>query len=61
MALQDQIPYLLSIYQVWGQGQRKILILNVIGWAAILVDTALHFILVRWAISLVLYLGAAYT
>ena len=37
----------LSIYQAWGQGQRKIQILNIMAWAAILADTALHFILVR--------------
>ena len=46
-SLLTQVMIALSIYQAWGQGHRKLLILNVVGWAAILADTALHFILVR--------------
>ena len=46
-SLLTQLMIALSIYQTWGQGQRKIQILNIMAWAAILADTALHFILVR--------------
>ena len=46
-SLLTQLFIALSLYQAWGQDKRKLLILNIVAWAAILVDTALHFILVR--------------
>ena len=46
-SLLTQLFIALSIYQAWGQNKRKLLTLNIVAWAAILADTALHFILVR--------------
>ena len=46
-SLLAQLMIVLSIYQAWGQGQRKTQTLNLVAWAAILADTALHFILVH--------------
>lgn len=42
-----QLMIALSLYRFWGQGQRTLMLLNVVAWGAILADTALHFILVR--------------
>lgn len=46
-SLLTQLFIALLIYQAWGQDKRKLLTLNMVAWAAILADTALHFILVR--------------
>jgi hypothetical protein len=42
-----QVMIALALYQSWKMGDRKMIGLNIIGWGAILADTALHFLLVR--------------
>ncbi len=42
-----QILIVWSLYRIWGQGQQTLMFLNLGAWAAILADTALHYILVR--------------
>jgi hypothetical protein len=42
-----QVMLALALYQSWKMGDRKMIGLNIIGWGAILADTALHFLLVR--------------
>ena len=46
-SLFTQLFIVLSIYQAWGQDNKKLRTINVVAWAAILADTALHFLLVR--------------
>ena len=36
-----------AMYRAWGQHQRKLFLLNAVAWAAILADTALHYVLVK--------------
>ena len=42
-----QVFILWGMYRAWRKGQRVLLSLNSVAWGAILVDTALHFLLVR--------------
>lgn len=42
-----QVMIAFALYRLWGGKQRGIAKLNVIGWSAILADTALHYLLVR--------------
>ena len=42
-----QVMIALGLYQSWRLGDRQMMGLNMIGWGAILADTALHFVLVR--------------
>ena len=40
-----QLLILISVFQLWGKGERVLVGLNLIAWGAILCDTALHFLL----------------
>jgi len=44
-SLLSQILILISVYRLWGQGERLIVALNLVAWGAILSDTALHYLL----------------
>lgn len=46
-SLLTQVFLLWAIYRAWGESQPGVIALNGIAWAAILADTALHFLLVR--------------
>ena len=44
-SLLSQILILMSVYRLWGQGERLLVALNLVSWGAILSDTALHYLL----------------
>jgi len=46
-SLLTQVFIVGAMYRVWGQHQRILLLLNAVAWAAILADTALHYLLVK--------------
>ena len=46
-SLLTQVFIVWGMYRAWGQSQRMLFSLNAVAWAAILADTALHFLLVR--------------
>jgi len=45
-SLLTQVFLLWAIYRAWGESHPGLVALNAIAWAAILADTALHFLLV---------------
>ncbi len=47
LSLLTQVFIVGAMFRVWGKHQRTLLLLNAVGWAAILADTALHYLLVK--------------
>lgn len=46
-SLLTQLAIALALVHVWGRGQRPLVLLNMAALAAILADTALHYLLTR--------------
>ncbi|HZS12132.1 MAG TPA: hypothetical protein VFA38_07765 [Nitrospirales bacterium] len=46
-SLLTQLAIALALFHHWGKGRRHALVLNATAWAAILGDTALHYLLSR--------------
>lgn len=46
-SLLTQILIVISVFRLWGQGERFLVVLNLVAWGAILSDTALHYLLAR--------------
>lgn len=46
-SLLTQLAIALALFHLWGRGESVLMRLNVCAWAAILTDTALHYLLVR--------------
>ena len=46
-SLLTQLSIALALFHHWGKGRRHAVVLNVTAWAAILGDTALHYLLSR--------------
>ena len=46
-SLLSQIFILISVFCLWGKGERLLVGLNLTAWGAILSDTALHYLLAR--------------
>lgn len=46
-SLLAQLSIALALFHLWGRGQPLLMRLNIGAWAAILADTALHYVLVR--------------
>ncbi len=46
-SLASQIFIVISVFRLWGKGERLLVGLNLIAWLAILSDTALHYLLAR--------------
>ncbi|UCE64181.1 MAG: hypothetical protein JSU59_03285 [Nitrospirota bacterium] len=46
-SLLSQIFIVISVFGLWGKGERLLVGLNLIAWGAILSDTALHYLLAR--------------
>jgi len=46
-SLLTQLAIALALFHIWGRGHRPLVLLNVAAWAAILADTALHYLLIR--------------
>jgi len=46
LILLTQIFLAFSLYRLWGRRERMLVGLNMVAWAGILADTALHFLLV---------------
>jgi hypothetical protein len=42
-----QAAIAVALYYLWRRGERRLIVLNSIAWAAILADTALHYVMVR--------------
>jgi hypothetical protein len=46
-SLLSQVFILISVFRLWGKGERLLVGLNLTAWGAILSDTALHYLLAR--------------
>lgn len=46
-SLLTQVALALALFHFWKRKERRLLLLNVAAWAAILADTALHYLLTR--------------
>ena len=46
-SLLTQLAIALALFHHWGKGRRHAVLLNATAWAAILGDTALHYVLAR--------------
>jgi len=46
-SLLSQVFILISVFCLWGKGERLLVGLNLTAWGAILSDTALHYLLAR--------------
>lgn len=46
-SLLTQLAIAAALYYVWRRGERRLIVLNIIAWAAILADTALHYVMTR--------------
>lgn len=46
-SLLTQVLIVWALYLAWRQSHRTLIVLNSVAWAAILADTALHYLLVR--------------
>jgi hypothetical protein len=46
-SLLTQLAIAAALYYAWRRGDRRLVVLNITAWAAILGDTALHYVLSR--------------
>jgi hypothetical protein len=46
-SLLTQVMVAMALYSAWRRGDRSLMWLNLVGWSAILADTALHYLLSR--------------
>jgi hypothetical protein len=42
-----QLAIAAALYYLWRRGERRLVVLNITAWAAILADTALHYLMTR--------------